>query len=360
MSKKMIILILLLFFSSFCYAQHSPIFEKTEKNWLVMEPNITYSMDLNNSVFTSITFSINKNLNFTKITFQDMPDMPEQAKRVSNLYEQGFIVVMKNIEEEDIIDVYFDYKVEKQWLIDNNLNKSTLRLVRNSYSWNNNTYRFADWQNLTTKITGEDNQYYYLESVSPGFSYFAITADNNSVSNSSLNSQNELVANLSDYQNEKTNIELVYNNTINLSGDIKTEKDNSNAVLIFSLVVLAIFMIFAILAVTSYLSKYNVNQNYEKSYIHAVEDYIKTGIKNNMSYAEINQRLVDAGWEKEIVDFVLYELRRDGGKILQVLYGYVKSQKALAKSNAEIMQNLIVSGWPEKVANAVLMEYKGR
>jgi hypothetical protein len=79
-----------------------------------------------------------------------------------------------------------------------------------------------------------------------------------------------------------------------------------------------------------------------------------------MSYAEINQRLADAGWEKEVIDFVLYEIRRDGGKILQVLYGYVKSQKALAKSNAEIMQNLIVSGWPEKVANAVLMEYKGR
>jgi len=358
MRSKLLILIMLLSFVSLCYGQHSPLFPSVEKNWMVMQPNITYFMELNNSVFTQLNFSVNKNLSFVKITFQDMPDMPEQAKRVENLYEEGFVITTKNIEEKDIEKVFFSYKVRKKWLIDNNLNKSTLRLLRNDYSWNNGTYRSADWQNLTTIFLDEDDEFYYLESQSPGFSYFAITADNNSIFSNLVSNETELIVNLSQEKHNQTQIEVIYSNPINLSGDIKKDKETKNLITIVSISFFAIILIFSVVIILYYLSSKTFVKKYNKSYLHAIEEYVKNGVKNNISYADLNSLLIGSGWEKEVVDFVLYEIRRDGGKILKVLYGYIKEQKAIGKSNAEITQSLVDSGWPERVVAHALMEYK--
>jgi hypothetical protein len=57
------------------------------------------------------------------------------------------------------------FKVEKAWIKDNNVNESLITL-----QWYNN-----DWEPLYTEKVGEDNNYAYFESKTPGFSSFAIT-----------------------------------------------------------------------------------------------------------------------------------------------------------------------------------------
>ncbi|HEY3360923.1 MAG TPA: PGF-pre-PGF domain-containing protein [Methanosarcina sp.] len=57
------------------------------------------------------------------------------------------------------------FKVEKAWIKENNVNESLITL-----QWYNN-----DWEPLYTKKVGEDNNYAYFESKTPGFSSFAIT-----------------------------------------------------------------------------------------------------------------------------------------------------------------------------------------
>lgn len=57
------------------------------------------------------------------------------------------------------------FKVEKAWIKDNNVNESLKTL-----QWYNN-----DWEPLYTEKVGEDNNYAYFESKTPGFSSFAIT-----------------------------------------------------------------------------------------------------------------------------------------------------------------------------------------
>ena len=63
------------------------------------------------------------------------------------------------------------FKVEKSWIKDNNVNESLVTL-----QWYNNS-----WEPLYTEKVGEDNNYVYFESKTPGFSFFVIT-ELNSVS----------------------------------------------------------------------------------------------------------------------------------------------------------------------------------
>jgi hypothetical protein len=77
------------------------------------------------------------------------------------------VQIKKNIEDEQIKESKIKFKVEKKWLSDNNINKLTVKLNRYNNGWNN----------LTTKMLSDDDNYVYYESESPGFSLFAITGD---------------------------------------------------------------------------------------------------------------------------------------------------------------------------------------
>ena len=57
------------------------------------------------------------------------------------------------------------FKVEKAWINNSNVNESLITL-----QWYNNS-----WETLHTEKIGEDNNYAYFESKTPGFSLFAIT-----------------------------------------------------------------------------------------------------------------------------------------------------------------------------------------
>ncbi len=59
------------------------------------------------------------------------------------------------------------FKVEKAWIKDNKVNESLVTL-----QWYNNN---NNWESLYTEKVGEDNNYVYFKSGTPGFSCFAIT-----------------------------------------------------------------------------------------------------------------------------------------------------------------------------------------
>jgi len=63
------------------------------------------------------------------------------------------------------------FKVEKAWIKDNNVNESLITL-----QWYNKS-----WEPLDTKKVGEDNNYVYFKSKTPGFSCFAITENTGKV-----------------------------------------------------------------------------------------------------------------------------------------------------------------------------------
>jgi PGF-pre-PGF domain-containing protein len=66
--------------------------------------------------------------------------------------------------------VYF--KVEKSWIQNKNIDKSSITL---------NRYTDKKWDLLPTSLSGEDNKYLYFTAKTPGFSPFAITGKNTSI-----------------------------------------------------------------------------------------------------------------------------------------------------------------------------------
>jgi|GEM_PF-973155 len=66
------------------------------------------------------------------------------------------------------------FKVEKAWIKDNNVNESLITL-----QWYNKS-----WEPLDTKKVGEDNNYVYFKSKTPGFSCFAITENTGKINKS--------------------------------------------------------------------------------------------------------------------------------------------------------------------------------
>jgi PGF-pre-PGF domain-containing protein len=70
--------------------------------------------------------------------------------------------------ENNIADPIIGFKVEKLWMINNNVDKAAIRLYR---------YSADAWNELPTTITDEDDEYVYFESQTPGFSPFAISTE---------------------------------------------------------------------------------------------------------------------------------------------------------------------------------------
>lgn len=74
---------------------------------------------------------------------------------------------------ENLENASISFRVNRNWLSDNGIGENTITL----YRYSNNT-----WDSLPTTLTGEDEDYFYFSSETPGFSPFAIAGPEKSTS----------------------------------------------------------------------------------------------------------------------------------------------------------------------------------
>ncbi|WP_210409200.1 PGF-pre-PGF domain-containing protein [Methanococcoides methylutens] len=67
--------------------------------------------------------------------------------------------------ETNIVDPVIGFRVSKSWIVENDINETTITLCRN---------HDGKWTQLSTTILNEDMEYIYFEATTPGFSPFAI------------------------------------------------------------------------------------------------------------------------------------------------------------------------------------------
>ncbi len=95
------------------------------------------------------------------------PDAPEdEVYNYLNIWvgNSGYGSDTDNLENAVI-----NFRVEKSWMQDKSINKSSIIL---------NRYSDKKWNELPTTLSGEDSKYLYFKAESPGFSPFAITGYN--------------------------------------------------------------------------------------------------------------------------------------------------------------------------------------
>jgi len=77
-------------------------------------------------------------------------------------------ITTEKLQDWDISDARIRFRVEKEWLRDNNYDKNAISLHR--FNGDNG------WEKLPTSLLSENLEYITYEAISPGFSLFAITA----------------------------------------------------------------------------------------------------------------------------------------------------------------------------------------
>jgi len=116
--------------------------------------------------FTSLDLSLIQNAQKGYIIIKTLTSNPLSAQLgsgASGAYKY-LSVDLSNLSQESISAVKIYFKVEKSWLLANNIAAENIAL-----------YRYTDkWTELSTVKTNEDANYTYYSAVSPGFSYFAI------------------------------------------------------------------------------------------------------------------------------------------------------------------------------------------
>jgi len=75
-----------------------------------------------------------------------------------------YFIIRCNVPNENLSQVTIKFKVPKSWIKENNLDPNSIFLGRYT----------TIWTKLSTSLVSSDNEYYYYEAISTGFSVFAI------------------------------------------------------------------------------------------------------------------------------------------------------------------------------------------
>lgn len=87
------------------------------------------------------------------------------------VYKYVEIKKSPTIKDGDIDKVLISFKVEKEWLEENNIDGSSVHLAR---------FNDSLWIDLETRLTHEDDNHLFFSASSQGFSYFVITGEKDS------------------------------------------------------------------------------------------------------------------------------------------------------------------------------------
>jgi len=117
---------------------------------------------------SAIEIKVKNTLSNVEVSIKNISEA-EVPSALENVYRY-ISIIHKNIEDENISEVSFDFAVDKSWLFDNNLSKETVKLSR---------YSDADdsWQALETELISETDEAISYNAISEGLSIFAITAE---------------------------------------------------------------------------------------------------------------------------------------------------------------------------------------
>ncbi|MEA3457799.1 MAG: PGF-pre-PGF domain-containing protein [Candidatus Thermoplasmatota archaeon] len=145
--------------------------EKEIGNVSVGKKVIVKSEKSNQTSITGLEFvtSIDcKEVKFTVAKLKDRPEeITEEPTANGTIYRYLDIKLTSNdtyLHEEEFESMKFEFKVEKTWINENNVEKETITLIR-----------YHDgWQHLSTMLLREDDNYVYYEAETPGLSTYTV------------------------------------------------------------------------------------------------------------------------------------------------------------------------------------------
>jgi PGF-pre-PGF domain-containing protein len=136
---------------------------------VVRDVETTFSFYEENNSIVSLSFTSELNAGQVKAVIEVLKDTSSQVKSPApgDVYKNMNIYIDSNLGDDVMGDRIINFKVSKSWVEENNIDVSFITLCR---------YNSDEWDTLSTEATGEDEEYYYFTSTTPGFSPFAISS----------------------------------------------------------------------------------------------------------------------------------------------------------------------------------------
>ena len=122
-------------------------------------------LSLNNTPVTKIEFSVKNETNKASLKFTKLDSKPNNVTQPSGTVYNWFSIEPNNLVEDNLFEVKFSFRVEKEWINLKRVSPNYITLAR----WSKGT-----WNELSTSLVKNDSSFYYYEAYSPGFSYFVI------------------------------------------------------------------------------------------------------------------------------------------------------------------------------------------
>lgn len=146
-----------------------PTLPTSYKTWNKMMPETTETMKITNPEigFTEIDVQVKNQVNNVEITVKKLTGKPAEVVNVTGKVYQYISINHKNMEETNIEKATIKFKVNKSWIKDNNIDKTTVVLNRYTTQWNK----------LPTTLVNESSNFIYYQAIAPGFSQFAISGE---------------------------------------------------------------------------------------------------------------------------------------------------------------------------------------
>jgi PGF-pre-PGF domain-containing protein len=117
----------------------------------------------------TITIGVINNATNVKIT---IATAPQHTNLGMNTNEYGsFEILATNLSDNNIKSVVIEFKVDKNWLSNNQIPQDRINLYR---------YENGEWKRLETSLLRTDETYAYYKATSPGLSIFAIAGQSSS------------------------------------------------------------------------------------------------------------------------------------------------------------------------------------
>lgn len=161
-------------------------FKDVSRVYVSTDADITFTFTKAGNDIQSINYKALTSQGYISATIEVLKDTSALVKQTppGEVYKNMNIWVGKSgyATEHNIENPVIGFKVQRSWIQDNQINADSIKLSR---------YSDDVWAALPTSKTDEDATYIYFESQTPGFSPFAITAHDNTISSQvSIKSEN--------------------------------------------------------------------------------------------------------------------------------------------------------------------------
>ncbi|ETA66693.1 cohesin domain-containing protein [Methanolobus tindarius DSM 2278] len=205
--------------------------KEVNKLYITGNSDVTYNFDDSNNPVKTISYTSLKNAGFISSTIEILKDVSTTV----SYKPEGLVYRNMNIwigkagyaTESNMENMKISFAVHKKWVQVNNVKTTDIRL---------NRYHDNEWQILETEMTGEDNDFYFFEAKTPGFSPFAITADvasKNVTENEQINAASSYDDNDPVEQIEESELERVTDvASTSMSDKVSSAKLSQNSALV--------------------------------------------------------------------------------------------------------------------------------